>query len=139
MGQWALQVRMIGRLAVILACQLLGEGLTRVLGRPVPGMVPGMAAHGGAGRCVLVRVGVVWDFGASKGVVVAIGPQSITDGMGGDRALMAVPVIVTGITGALIVMLPMNALGMGISGRGDLRWGWRRAGSGRRGPFGWTL
>lgn len=41
---------MIGSLAVILACQLLGEVLARGLGLPVPGPVLGMAA----------MVGVLW-------------------------------------------------------------------------------
>ena len=41
---------MIGSLAVILACQLLGEVVARGLGLPVPGPVLGMAA----------MVGVLW-------------------------------------------------------------------------------
>lgn len=45
-----MEVGVIGSLAVILACQLLGEVLARGLGLPVPGPVLGMAA----------MVGVLW-------------------------------------------------------------------------------
>lgn len=63
---------------------------------------------------------VVWAFGAPKAVLVAIAPKSvtagvamsITEGMGGDPALTAVLVILTGMIGAIIVTPLMNALGI---------------------------
>lgn len=65
-------------------------------------------------------VAVVWALGAPEAVRVAIAPKSvtagvamsITEGMGGDPALTAVLVILTGIIGALVVTPLMNALGI---------------------------
>lgn len=65
-------------------------------------------------------VAVVWAFGAPDAVLVAIAPKSvtagvamsITEGQGGDPALTAVLVILTGMIGAVIVTPLMNALGI---------------------------
>ena len=61
---------------------------------------------------------VAWAMGASDAVLVAIAPKSvtagvamsITEGLGGDPALTAVLVILTGMIGALVVTPLMNAL-----------------------------
>lgn len=65
-------------------------------------------------------VAVVWAFGAPEGVLVAIAPKSVTAGVamsiteaqGGDPALTAVLVILTGMIGALVVTPLMNGLGI---------------------------
>lgn len=64
--------------------------------------------------------GIAWALGASDAVLVAIAPKSvtagvamsITEGMGGDPALTAVLVILTGMIGAIIVTPLMDALGI---------------------------
>lgn len=63
---------------------------------------------------------VVWAFGGPDAVLVAIAPKSvtagvamsITEGQGGDPALTAVLVILTGMIGAVIVTPLMNGLGI---------------------------
>jgi putative effector of murein hydrolase len=65
-------------------------------------------------------LGVAWAFGASDAVLVAIAPKSVTAGVamsiteaqGGDPALTAVLVILTGMIGALVVTPLMDALGI---------------------------
>jgi len=65
-------------------------------------------------------LGVAWAFGASDAVLVAIAPKSvtagvamsITEGLGGDPALTAVLVILTGMIGAVVVTPLMNGLGI---------------------------
>ncbi|NBE06718.1 LrgB family protein [Paragemmobacter ruber] len=65
-------------------------------------------------------VAVVWAFGVPEGVLVAIAPKSVTAGVamsiteaqGGDPALTAVLVILTGMIGALVVTPLMNGLGI---------------------------
>lgn len=83
--------------------------------------VPMLAAlAAGSVVAAVSAVGIVWAFGAPEAVVVAIAPKSvtagvamsITEGMGGDPALTAVLVILTGITGALVVTPLMDALGI---------------------------
>jgi predicted murein hydrolase (TIGR00659 family) len=61
---------------------------------------------------------VAWWLGASDGLLLAIAPKSvtagvamsITEGLGGNPALTAVLVILTGMIGALVVTPLMNAL-----------------------------
>jgi predicted murein hydrolase (TIGR00659 family) len=63
---------------------------------------------------------VAWAMGAPEGVLVAIAPKSVTAGVamsiteaqGGDPALTAVLVILTGMIGALVVTPLMDALGI---------------------------
>jgi len=63
---------------------------------------------------------IVRAFGAPEGVLVAIAPKSvtagvamsITEGQGGDPALTAVLVILTGMIGAVVVTPLMDALGI---------------------------
>ena len=83
--------------------------------------VPMLAALvAGSVSAAVSALAVVWAFGAPKAVLVAIAPKSvtagvamsITEGMGGDPALTAVLVILTGMIGAIIVTPLMNALGI---------------------------
>ena len=72
----------------------------------------------GSVTAAVSALGVAWAFGASDGVLVAIAPKSVTAGVamsitessGGDPALTAVLVILTGMIGALVVTPLMNAL-----------------------------
>lgn len=83
--------------------------------------VPMLAALvAGSVVAAVSALGVVWIFGAPEGVLVAIAPKSvtagvamsITEGQGGDPALTAVLVIITGMIGALVVTPLMDALGI---------------------------
>lgn len=83
--------------------------------------VPMLAALvAGSVVAAVSAVAVVWAFGAPEGVVVAIAPKSVTAGVamsiteaqGGDPALTAVLVILTGMIGALVVTPLMDALGI---------------------------
>lgn len=83
--------------------------------------VPMLAALvAGSVSAAVSALAVVWAFGAPKAVLVAIAPKSvtagvamsITEGMGGDPALTAVLVILTGMIGAILVTPLMNALGI---------------------------
>lgn len=74
----------------------------------------------GSVTAAVSALAVVWAFGAPDAVLVAIAPKSvtagvamsITEGMGGDPALTAVLVILTGMIGAILVTPLMNALGI---------------------------
>lgn len=65
-------------------------------------------------------IAIAWALGAPEAVLVAIAPKSVTagvamsiaEGLGGDPALTAVLVILTGMIGAVIVTPLMNALGI---------------------------
>ncbi|MEZ5755810.1 MAG: LrgB family protein [Paracoccaceae bacterium] len=83
--------------------------------------VPMLAALvAGSVVAAVSAVAVVWAFGAPEGVLVAIAPKSVTAGVamsiteaqGGDPALTAVLVILTGMIGALVVTPLMDALGI---------------------------
>ena len=83
--------------------------------------VPMLAALvAGSVVAAVSALGVVWTFGAPEGVLVAIAPKSVTAGVamsiteaqGGDPALTAVLVILTGMIGALVVTPLMDALGI---------------------------
>ena len=83
--------------------------------------VPMLAALvAGSVVAAVSAVAVVWAFGAPDGVLVAIAPKSVTAGVamsiteaqGGDPALTAVLVILTGMIGALVVTPLMDALGI---------------------------
>ena len=83
--------------------------------------VPMLAALvAGSVVAAVSALGVVWAFGAPEGVLVAIAPKSVTAGVamsiteaqGGDPALTAVLVILTGMIGALVVTPLMDALGI---------------------------
>lgn len=87
----------------------------------VKSLVPMLAALvAGSVTAAVSALGVAWAFGAPKGVLVAIAPKSVTAGVamsiteaqGGDPALTAVLVILTGMIGALVVTPLMNALGI---------------------------
>lgn len=83
--------------------------------------VPMLAALvAGSVTAAVSAIGIARLLGAPDAVVVAIAPKSVTagvamsisEGMGGDPALTAVLVIMTGILGALIVTPLMDALGI---------------------------
>lgn len=61
-------------------------------------------------------VAIAMAFGAPRDVLIAIAPKSVTAGvaesLGGDPALAAVLVILTGVLGAIIVTPLMNGLGL---------------------------
>lgn len=61
-------------------------------------------------------VTIAMAFGAPRDVLIAIAPKSVTAGvaesLGGDPALAAVLVILTGVLGAIIVTPLMNGLGL---------------------------
>lgn len=87
----------------------------------VKSLVPMLAALvAGSVTAAVSALGVAWAFGAPAGVLVAIAPKSVTAGVamsiteaqGGDPALTAVLVILTGMIGALVVTPLMNALGI---------------------------
>lgn len=87
----------------------------------VKSLVPMLAALvAGSVTAAVSALGVAWAFGAPKGVLVAIAPKSVTAGVamsiteaqGGDPALTAVLVILTGMIGALVVTPLMNGLGI---------------------------
>lgn len=87
----------------------------------VKSLLPMLAALvAGSVTAAVSALGVAWAFGAPEGVLVAIAPKSVTAGVamsiteaqGGDPALTAVLVILTGMIGALVVTPLMNALGI---------------------------
>lgn len=87
----------------------------------VKSLVPMLAALvAGSVTAAVSALGVAWAFGAPEGVLVAIAPKSVTAGVamsiteaqGGDPALTAVLVILTGMIGALVVTPLMNGLGI---------------------------
>lgn len=87
----------------------------------VKSLLPMLAALvAGSVTAAVSALGVAWAFGAPEGVLVAIAPKSVTAGVamsiteaqGGDPALTAVLVILTGMIGALVVTPLMNGLGI---------------------------
>jgi len=84
-------------------------------------IVPMLAALvAGSVVAAVSALAIVRAFGAPEGVLVAIAPKSvtagvamsITEGQGGDPALTAVLVILTGMIGAVVVTPLMDALGI---------------------------
>jgi predicted murein hydrolase (TIGR00659 family) len=107
---------MLGPATVALAAPLVAQaGRVRRLLLP---MLAALAA--GSLTAVLVAVGVAWALGASWQTLASLAPKSATtpiamgiaEAIGGLPTLTAVLVILTGITGAIIVTPLMNALGL---------------------------
>jgi predicted murein hydrolase (TIGR00659 family) len=84
-------------------------------------LIPVLAAlAAGSLTAILSAVSFAWLFGASGSSIASVAPKSITAPiamgvsveLGGDAALTAVMVILTGVTGAIIVTPLMNLLGI---------------------------
>lgn len=107
---------LLGPATVALALPLW-EHRTLVMRSALP-MLAALVA--GSVTAAVSAMGIARLMGAPDAVVVAIAPKSVTagvamsisEGMGGDPALTAVLVIMTGILGALVVTPLMDALGI---------------------------
>lgn len=107
---------LLGPATVALALPLW-EHRARVVRSALP-MLAALVA--GSVTAAVSAMGIARLMGAPDAVVVAIAPKSVTagvamsisEGMGGDPALTAVLVIMTGILGALVVTPLMDALGI---------------------------
>ena len=84
-------------------------------------LLPMLAAVvAGSLTSIVVAYGVGWALGASRATLLSLAPKSVTtpiamaisEQIGGVPALTAVLVILTGITGAIVVTPLMNALGL---------------------------
>lgn len=84
-------------------------------------LVPMLAAViAGSGAAIVSAAGVGWILGASRTTLLSLVPKSVTtpiamaisEQIGGLPGLTAVLVILTGVTGAIIVTPLMNALGL---------------------------
>jgi predicted murein hydrolase (TIGR00659 family) len=79
-----------------------------------------VAVVAGSATAITSAAGVAWLLGASRTTLLSLAPKSVTtpiamaiaEQIGGVPALTAVLVILTGITGAVIVTPLMNALGL---------------------------
>ena len=79
-----------------------------------------VAVIAGSGTAIVTATAVGWALGASRTTLLSLAPKSVTtpiamaisEQIGGVPALTAVLVILTGITGAVIVTPLMNALGL---------------------------
>jgi putative effector of murein hydrolase len=86
--------------------------------RSIVPMVAALAA--GSATALLSAVGIARAFGAPHEVLVSLAPKSVTasvamgiaEKLGGNPALTAVLVIITGIIGAIVVTPLMNRLGI---------------------------
>jgi putative effector of murein hydrolase len=94
---------MLHALAALLVLQLAGKALVQLLALPVPGPVLGMAL-------LFAAVGIARLLGASTRTALAPAPKSvtapvamgITEKLGGPASLTAIPVVSTGILGAVV-------------------------------------
>jgi predicted murein hydrolase (TIGR00659 family) len=107
---------MLGPATVALAVPLVAEA-GRVRRMLLPMMV---AVVTGAITAITTAMGVAWALGASRTTLLSLAPKSVTtpiamaiaEQTGGLPGLTAVLVILTGITGAVIVTPLMNLLGL---------------------------
>lgn len=107
---------MLGPATVALAIPLWET--RRQIARALVPMLAALAA--GAVTALVSAVGIAMALGAPREALISIAPKSVTAGvamgisetLGGDPALSAALVILTGILGALMVTPLMNALGV---------------------------
>ena len=79
-----------------------------------------VAVIAGSGTAIVTATAVAWSLGASRTTLLSMAPKSVTtpiamaisQQIGGIPALTAVLVILTGITGAIVVTPLMNAMGL---------------------------
>lgn len=79
-----------------------------------------VAVVAGSITAIVSAAGVAWALGASRTTLLSLAPKSVTtpiamaiaEQIGGVPALTAVLVILTGITGAILVTPLMNAMGL---------------------------
>jgi putative effector of murein hydrolase len=107
---------MLGPATVALAVPLVAEaGRVRRLLLPMI-----VAVLAGSATAITTAIGVAWALGATRTTLLSLAPKSVTtpiamaiaEQVGGLPGLTAVLVILTGITGAVIVTPLMNLLGL---------------------------
>ncbi|HYZ32095.1 MAG TPA: LrgB family protein [Crenalkalicoccus sp.] len=107
---------MLGPATVALAVPLVAEaGRVRRLLLPML-----CAVTAGSATAIVTAVGVAWALGASRSTLLSLAPKSVTtpiamaiaEQVGGLPNLTAVLVILTGITGAVLVTPLMNGIGL---------------------------
>ena len=107
---------MLGPATVALAVPLVAEA--KQVRRLLVPMVAAVVA--GSVTATVTAMGVAWALGASRVTLLSLAPKSVTtpiamaiaERVGGLPGLTAVLVILTGITGAVVVTPLMNALGL---------------------------